>query len=261
MTSGKVVRMGEVRIDLLGPFHVEVDHDTDVAFESETARALLAVLAVDPGRPWAREVLAELFWPRCGPGEGLGNLRHTLSSLRHGLRAAGCDAPVLEATRTRVRLLPHRVRVDLAEAERLAAVPATDPGFLGAWLGAASLLRGELLEDLQVHAGPGFTTWLETTRERVRLLAVALLRPLVAALDAAGRPDEALGRALQLVRIERWDEAGHRDVMRLLARAGDAGGAWEHYARLRRDLRDELDMEPAPETCRLAEAIRRHAAA
>jgi DNA-binding SARP family transcriptional activator len=44
--------------------------------------------------------------------------------------------------------------------------------------------------------------------------------------------------------------------MELLARAGDRAGALRTYDALVRELRDELQLEPAPETTALAMALR-----
>jgi DNA-binding SARP family transcriptional activator len=246
--------MDLVRIHLLGPFRVELADGRACSFESETARAALAVLAVAPGRPWSRPALAALFWPDRPTEAALGNLRHTLSTLRRSLEDHDEDARVLLTTRGRVRLDPSRCWVDLAELEQLAG--ASDGDGPPPTAMAADLVRGELLEDVVVHAGAEWESWLRLAREHARIVSVHVLHRLVRSLEASGQTDAALERALQAVQLERWDEVGHRDVMRLLVACGDAGGACEHYEVLCRQLRAELGMGPAPETVALADAIR-----
>jgi len=247
--------MDLVRIHLLGPFRVVLADGRTCTFESETARAVLAVLATDPGWPWSRPALAGLFWPARSGDVALGNLRHTLCTLRTSVEDHDAEHPLLVATRSRVRLDASRCWVDLAELERINEHP--EPGDdVTAWARAADLVRGELLEDVVVHAGPEWEDWLHLAREHARVVAVHVIHRLVRALEVSGQADAALERALQAVQLERWDEAGHRQVMRLLAASGDAGGACEHYDSLCRQLRAELGMGPAPETVALADAIR-----
>src|SRR5919199_2138675 len=67
-------------------------------FRSQKFGALLAYLALFPGRAHAREELSELFWPEAEPEAGRTNLRTALSSLRRQLEPPGTpEGAVLRA--------------------------------------------------------------------------------------------------------------------------------------------------------------------
>jgi hypothetical protein len=55
--------MSGLAISLLGPFQVARDGEPATGFQSATARALLAYLALHAGVPCPRETLAGLLWP------------------------------------------------------------------------------------------------------------------------------------------------------------------------------------------------------
>ncbi len=80
-------RIGTLKISLLGPVRVALGPTlvTQSDFKVETARALLAYLALDPQTPYTREDLATLFWPDEPTATALRNLRQTLNRLRHAV--------------------------------------------------------------------------------------------------------------------------------------------------------------------------------
>jgi DNA-binding SARP family transcriptional activator len=93
---------------LLGPFSLECDGvRRHVSFRSDKVRALLAYLAVEPGRPWSRSTLADLLWPDRPEGVARSNLRNALSNLRRVLDDARAVPPYLVVS-------PTDVQVDVA---------------------------------------------------------------------------------------------------------------------------------------------------
>jgi DNA-binding SARP family transcriptional activator len=77
--------MSGLAISLLGAFRVERDGKPAIGFHSDTARALLAYLAVHAGVSCPRQTLAGLLWPEQPDAEALRNLRVALSRLRKAI--------------------------------------------------------------------------------------------------------------------------------------------------------------------------------
>ncbi|MBN2393620.1 MAG: alpha/beta hydrolase, partial [Anaerolineae bacterium] len=73
--------MSHLALSLLGAFQATLD-GAPIFFSSVKARALLAYLAVESGRPHPREMLAALLWPEEPEAVTHSNFRHTLSALR-----------------------------------------------------------------------------------------------------------------------------------------------------------------------------------
>jgi DNA-binding SARP family transcriptional activator len=88
--------MARLVVHLLGGFRVELDGETIYGFETDKARALLAYLIVEAGRPHRRETLAGLLWPERPDAAARNSLRHTVFRVRQALTghaAPGSDAP------------------------------------------------------------------------------------------------------------------------------------------------------------------------
>src|SRR5215469_4797927 len=75
--------MGRLSLALLAAPRVRHDGG-ERAFATRKALALLAYLAVEPGRH-SREKLTALFWPETDPERGRAALRYTLATLRGAL--------------------------------------------------------------------------------------------------------------------------------------------------------------------------------
>ncbi len=249
--------MSGLEIRLLGPLEVTLAGEPIEDFETDAARAVLAYLACEPGRRFSRPVVAEMMWPDRPPGAALSNLRHVLSVLRHALRGGPTPVEWLSADRTTLSISASPdLWVDMVEFSRLAGTRADEEDVIEAWEQAVALWRGPLLDGLGVRAGAEWEEWIVVTSERLRRHRVTVLRRLAEHHERAGAWSEALGRAQRLVEVDPWDERGHRQVMRLLARTGATARAIAHYEGVVDRMETELGISPAQETTALADQIR-----
>jgi DNA-binding SARP family transcriptional activator len=229
--------MAKVRAVLLGGFSLAVD-GTTVELPGRKARALVAYLAAARGLH-QRDKLAALLWGDTGDREARHNLRQALSSLRK-------EVPNLIFEGDAVGLGQEALDVDVIAFERLARDP--DPESLEE---ATRLYQGPFLEGFDAGAGAAFEEWRGVERERLHELAVDVLASLVAHRLRAGPADAGIHVAQRLLALEPHQEAAHRALMRLYARAGRRGAALRQYETCAEFLRRELDTEPEPETRRL----------
>ena len=157
---------------LLGGFDLQQGDRQLTGLPSRAATALLARLAIWPGRAHGREELVELLWPGVALDAGRNRLRQTLSTLKSLLEGRGsARRPVLLADRISVRALPGTIGCDvprfkaLLREGRIAQARALYrgellPGFYDEWIGdertqlAAMLDRCHELEDAAVRALP-----------------------------------------------------------------------------------------------------------
>jgi DNA-binding SARP family transcriptional activator len=247
----------QLKLRLLGGFEATVRGVPVTDFESETARALLAYLAVHQARLVSRAEVAELLWPGRPPGGARKNLRHTLSTLRRSLGEADGRRPILEADRRHLSLgPPPEVIVDVRMLDQLAHTSPPHTPHLAALEAAVELYRGPFLGELGIRGSPDWDDWLARMGERYRRDAVILVDRLVSAYQRTGQVEPSLIAAQRLVELDPWNERAHRKLMRLLASAGEPAASLSHFARLWERLARELEMAPAPETVALAERIR-----
>ncbi len=212
----------------------------------------LAYLATAPERRAAREDLIEALWPEEGDEAIRRNFHPTLSHLRRGLRAeaaaADDEAPPLLLEDDVYRLNPELGWwIDVEEVVRAAdrAVSSAEEGrdadAIAAWETAWRLYRGELLEGL-------YDPWLVDRREDLKRRHLSLLRGLGAAYERRGSLARATDAYRAALAEDPLQERVHTALMRLYARRGRRDLVRRQYEKLSSLLRDELGVEPLPET-------------
>ena len=214
-------------------------------FVSLKSRALVFYLAAT-GETHRRSHLAGLLWSDVAEERARKNLRDVLSNLRSVI------GPFLEIARHEVAIASDVPLVaDTAAFE--AAVRAGGPASLAR---ATALYSGEFLAGFYLSGAPLFDEWALGQREHYRLLALHALSDLTSFYIAQGQSLRAIDTLTQLLSADPWREDAHRQLMTLLAAAGDTGAAVAQYQRLRTVLRDELGVEPDDETEALYRQIR-----
>ena len=232
---------GSLFINLLGGFRVAGPHAENLLLlDRKKTRALLAVLALDPGRMVSRARLTALLWPEQSEYIARHGLRQCLLDLRHALAKGKVEA--IRAEGDVIGLEPSRVVVDVARFERLAG-----QGNAAALKEAMGLYHGDLLEGFTVDEEP-FEAWLHVEREQLRSRAVEALRKLLAEHVREKIIDAAVHVAVRLLTFEPFDEAAHRTLMRLYAESGRRSTALRQYEACVELLSRELGVEPEAET-------------
>src|SRR5689334_17112311 len=87
-----------VRISVLGPLEVTDPAGRPVRVGGQRVRALLILLALNPGRVIAAPALIERLWPEDRPGDAVNALQSLVSRLRVALRQGGIPAGVLQSS-------------------------------------------------------------------------------------------------------------------------------------------------------------------
>jgi DNA-binding SARP family transcriptional activator len=236
--------VASLKVTLLGGFAARDSAGAEPGPLGRKAQAILAVLALNPGAAHSRDKLTALLWGDRGESQARGSLRAALSELRKAL--GHLDPPPLIAERETVRIDPNAVEIDAVTFERLAGEETDE-----ALARATELYGGDLLDGFHVRE-PGFDDWLRVERERLRGLAVAAFSRLVD--RRAG--NEAIDLARRLLLLDPLIESTHRTLMKLYGEAGDRRMALSQYEACRKALKDDLGLQPEPETERLHDKIR-----
>ena len=260
--------MARLSLSLLGPFEARLDGELVAGFESDKVRALLAYLAVESDRPHRRETLAGLLWPDWPDRAARKNLSGALYNLRTAIgdrRAIGDRAatpPFLLIDRETIRFSPegdHWLDVSAFAAaveegqgskapERIDRARELEE--------AVALYRGDFLEGFGSSDSAAFEDWALLKRDRLRRLMLEAVGQLAGHWEGRGDLEGALDYARRQTELAPWGEEGHRQVMRLLALSGRRGAALAQYEACCRALKEELGVEPGPETRELYERVR-----
>ena len=206
--------------------------------------ALLAYLAACGGAPVrTRDTLLGVFWPDLDQDHA----RHALNQSLYVLRRA-LGAHVLSSESDGVTIVREHLWCDVhAFASALDSERSRD---------ALNLYQGDLLRGFYLSDAPDFEAWVETERARLRELAASAAWSLAEREAARGDLRDASEWAKQATDLRPHDEAGFRRYLTLLHGAGERVAAVKAYETFTARLRDELGIEPAPETTELGEALR-----
>ncbi|MDL4816038.1 BTAD domain-containing putative transcriptional regulator [Actinomadura opuntiae] len=237
-----------MRIGILGPLEARADGGP-VEVGGARLRALLTLLALDPGALLPAERIIDALWedgvPRGAP--------NALQSLVSRLRAAiGRDA--VESRSGAYRLVLPRACVDAHdfEARVAAARRASDPADRSAALREAlALWRGPALADA---AGLRFA---DAPAARLDALRRAALEERIDADLALGRHAEVIPELRALAAEDPLREPATALLMRALYAAGHHAEALTRYEEAKRALADGLGVDPSPELAAVHLAVLR----
>ena len=254
---------------ILGSFEVRVD-GRRAALGGEKPQALLAILLLHRNEAVSADRLIDDLWGDAAPASALPTLRAYVSRLRKALNGAGespsgkrdsgsgsPDGFLLTQGRgylLRVALgdLDLERFQDLAERGR-DALASGDAGE------AASLLR----EALGVWRGPplpefAYEPFAQAAIAQLEELRLAAIEDRVEADLALGRSRELVGELRDLVARYPLRERLRGQLMLALYRSGRQAEALESYRAFRRQLSEELGLEPGPAVQQLEHAILNH---
>ena len=250
----------------LGAFAASLGATTITAFPTDKIRALLLYLALENEQPHPRERLAALFWPGIAQTNALNNLRVTLHRLCETLDKVqpALSAALVERTRQTIQLNPALITTDVQRFQQLLTACATHvhadlhhcPACRIRLVEAVALYEGELLAGFGLADAPTFEEWLLLRRETLHQQALATLHTLVQSYAHEGDDERAHHYASRQLLLDPSREEAHRQIMRSLARRGLRTEALAQYETCRRLLREQLDVDPDPETVALVEQIR-----
>lgn len=156
------------RLQLLGEARLYIGRRVVSRFPAGKSLQLLTYLALRPGVFHTRAQLVELLWPHVPEETGRARLSVALTFLRGLLEASQEPGSVVNADRTSLCLLPHRIQTDVADfehalngaAREFARPEPNKPGALSLLGDALRVYAGEFLPGVE-------DDWVE--RERARL--------------------------------------------------------------------------------------------
>lgn len=234
---------GAFGLCLLGPFSLTGPGGEAIEISSKKNRLLLAMLACAPGRSMGRDALAGLLWAGNSDEQARNSFRQALAVLRKELKGedgalfAGLDGAVaLHPTRVAVDTDLFRADADLATRESLER--------------AIALWRGPFLADV-VAPEPEIEQWLSEQREHFNGRYIQAMDRLTPLLSGAARID----MARRLVQADTLREESYRQLMEAFLAAGEKAQALRQYDKLRSLLRQELGVEPSPDSQALRDRV------
>lgn len=235
-----------LRLAVLGPMTASRD-GTSVLLGPVSQRAVLALLAINPGVFIHRDSLIDALWHDTPPHTAVTQVQGHVSRLRRVLdsgRAGRDTSGLLVSTGTCYQLRATSGQLDLLEfrdlARRAEAMRSAGDAESACDLyeKALSLWRGDPLADIDILAGHPAVTDLN----RQRASATAVYGETACAVR---RYERAVPRLEQLADREPLHEQVHALLMIALAGSGQQAAALKIYENLRRRLDEQLGVRPS----------------
>lgn len=142
---------------LFGGFQLLSNDGQEIKIANRRARALLAMLLLEPGEALERDYICKLLWTGRFEAQARASLRQCLLGLGKIFEPLGCD--LLEVSRSRIGLNTKKVRSDIADLES-----ALDDGQSAQATELLSIIGGKPILD-QMSFGEDFEIWLAERRQ------------------------------------------------------------------------------------------------
>jgi DNA-binding SARP family transcriptional activator len=244
--------MSTFHLALFGPLALSIDGRA-IPLRCAHARALLALLALQPRHSQRRDAVMDALW-RDAPLEWCRKqLRQTLWRLRTDTADWCSDAaPLICADGELLALNPiHALATDVGHIEQMITALQAHPRDMQVLMQAEALVeaaRGSVL-DGDDH------DWCLIERERCENRLLLLLQLLSDAFAALGDPQRALRWRQRLIEINPLHEPSHRRLIELQLALGDRPAAARQLEQCTRILRHELGVQPDAETRLAAHSV------
>jgi DNA-binding SARP family transcriptional activator len=240
-----------IELHCLGSFRIKVGGAVVDLGSGGKPLAIAKILAAR-GRPTPREVLVETLWPDSDPGISANRLRVAIHELRRRLALAGAGKRIVRYERGCYLFSPEaRVRVDaddfqalwqhgvwLERGDRLAEAIAI-------YRQAEELYRGDFLAD------DSYEEWTMMRRETLRDAHLDMLGKLSAWSLEHGQYEDCMVFCQKLLLADPCREDAYRMLMQCHVSAGRPARAHRWFEVCVAALRDELNVDPSPETVAL----------
>lgn len=209
-----------------------------VAFPFKKVEALSYILITEGGvsRTW----LAQHLWPEKEEKSGAKNLRNALYQLRSIMPQS-----TILSNNSRISIASGKVRSDLDFLFDLESLGERDLKRLGL----------PYLEGFSLEGTEEFNHWVQSKRDYFRGLYVKNLRHQAEKASLSGEDDRSVMLLTNALSIAPWDEEIAQKLMESLGHQGNLSRIVETYAALSTRLRNEMGIDPSPETTDLYKSI------
>jgi len=236
---------GPIRIRILGDFDVRRRDGSQVhqdEWRTGKTRDLVRLLALADSHPVRVPALLEKLWPDAGDAAARNRLRTAASQVRRTVGDPCCLVRESDSLRLQHVWVDVSAFRALATRAQAAARRGASAEVLDNARAAQELYRG----DFEAHDND--SDWAQEERSHLqKRLQEMLCDAAIAALDLR-LPREALDFATWTVELEPTSEAGHRALMQAHAELGEVAMALRVFETYRKNLADELGVDPSHQT-------------
>ncbi len=247
--TARTVAEPQLRIRALGQAQVWLNGEqiTKKQWDSAATKELFFYLLAHP-EGVRKDKILEVFWPEATPAKGSSAFHSTNYRLRRALQHQDCIL-YKNGLYTINPELDYWYDVEVFQKlveEARHSESAEEQASI--YLEAIELYGGDYLEEF-------YSDWQYFQREELQRQYFDALTHVADYYRENGRAEEALSLYEKIVAVDPYQEEIHRAIMRTYLELGQRAAAAKHYQELQTFLREDLDIDPMPETIDLYEAI------
>jgi predicted ATPase/DNA-binding SARP family transcriptional activator len=257
--------MHDLSITLFGASQIKRG-ENQTALQRRKDFALLVYLTVT-AQPHSRDTLATLLWPESEQSVSRANLRKNLSRLRSDL-----GEETLQVLQDQVGLNPKlSIWTDTAEFQSLTDLPKKHNHHLAerdttlcnecekSLEKAVGLYQGHFLEGFNLPDSPSFEDWQFFQSEGYKQRLGEALQHLINHCLKTEKYNEAIDYGRKWLALDTLHEPAHRRLMLAYALGGQQAAALRQFDECVRILKEEIGVDPEPETMEMHDAIQKKA--
>ena len=245
-----------INVQMLGTFNLTI-RDIPVRLSPSRGLSILKYLLLNHRQNTPREVLMDVFWPDAEPEAARNSLNVSMYSLRRSLRSK-TDINLVSYESGTYSLVPNlEIWVDMEEFDHCIQAGCNFEAqrqltaAVAEYEIAVNLYRGDLL------AENPYEEWTVLERERLRVAYLDTLDRLSRMYFSQERYAACITVCHLILNRDCCREDTHCLLMRCYCCQGQFHMALHQYQECMESLHKELAIDPAPETKRLYEKIRR----
>ena len=237
----------------LGPFELRRQGTPIVICSNRNGQAILRYLIARPDHSATTDTLMDILWPDDSEEVALRKLHVTMSILRRSLQIDHDSQEKYILHKHGVYQLNPAIplHTDAEEFLHLYHMGRKESGEAAAYYyekACPLYTRPFLMEDL-------YMDWSFPMREQLRQIHLEICSSLTSHYFEKRSYETAAQWAAMTLSENPCDEQAYRQLMRIYALAGRRDDAMRQYQRCQQILRDELNLEPMPETVALYQTI------
>lgn len=256
MREDKLSEPVVLRIQIFGGFQAWRQQEI-LSWPTQKSKALFQILLIEPGRLVPTDQLLEYLWPALPPHKAQNNLWVAVSQLRRVLQPESPprarSAYILKQgdgyrfnSETNYWLDAEAFATHLITAQSAANLTER----IKAWEEACNIYQGDYLED------EPYAEWAQSPCRQWRRRYEQLLVNLAEAYRRNGRFHQAILHCHEILTLDTTNEKAYRLLMRCHASLGERATSLKVYDEAVQVLRDEIGVDPMPETAELARQIK-----
>lgn len=248
----------KLHVNVLGRFKLRTDNGPIINVPTGRGGALLKYLLVNHSQPIHFDVLLEQFWPDTNPTVSRNRLHQAIHSLRSGLASAMCSKELqIVYSECRYGFDPSLpILVDCESFEQLIATGKQAEQkqdvaqAVTAYQNAILLYQGDFL------AEDRYVEWIQDSRTRFWNMYLELFDRLSVLSLSVSEHLAALDYCRRLLALDKCREDIHQRMIHCYVALGQRTQALRQYELCEQALRQELDIDPLPESTDLYQQVR-----